>query len=42
MKEPNQIVLNDDDFNKLVNRLQEPPKVLIELAKLLNGEIKIK
>lgn len=38
----NSIVLSDTDFNNLVNRLKEPPKVLIELAKLLNNEVKIK
>lgn len=42
METSNQIVLNDKDFKHLVNRLKEPPKVLIELAKLLNQEIKLK
>lgn len=36
------ILLNETDFNNLCNRLKEPPKVLIELAKLLNNEVKIK
>ena len=42
LEQQNPILLNETDFNNLCNRLKEPPKVLIELAKLLNNEVKIK